>query len=327
VAILGESFKVLQKSLFKPLQYHFSGVIEIMQNSLNPPCYQTLPIELWQKIFGLLDITDAITISKASPRTFGALIEYENVIRYRNAINSYKRPDAFSLSIGSLPWLIGKVLLDSSRGFSGFISWIERKYQPVLQSSILNTNKVFEDLSSILALNDSGFLSTSSSLSDWTVNLVDKDLKLCSVSWILLYRASASGYRAIDFHKACDGMGKCVVIVKAENGGVAAAYNEDGFTSHSHSPNTNGFLVSIDKGRAEVHRRNENEIGIVNHSGFGPVFGNYPCDIAISNNCHQNEGSFSNLYTSYGDGANEAKLFGQETFRVCDYEVYKIVVE
>jgi hypothetical protein len=36
-----------------------------------------------------------------------------------------------------------------------------------------------------------------------------EDDRVSSASWILLYRASLSGYRAADFHRACDGMGKC----------------------------------------------------------------------------------------------------------------------
>jgi hypothetical protein len=69
-----------------------------------------------------------------------------------------------------------------------------------------------------------------------------RDGSVSSVSWILLYRGSLSGYEAVDFHHACDGMGKCVVVVKAESGSTTAAYNEDGFTSvYSRLPNLNEF--------------------------------------------------------------------------------------
>jgi hypothetical protein len=40
----------------------------------------------------------------------------------------------------------------------------------------------------------------------------------CSFSWIL---DSVSGYRVADFHRAFDGMEKCIVVVKAENGRIA----------------------------------------------------------------------------------------------------------
>jgi hypothetical protein len=57
--------------------------------------------------------------------------------------------------------------------------------------------------------------------------------------------------------------------------------------------------------------------------------GGYPPDLSISNNYHQNEYSCSRLGGSYGrgPGVNQYALFGQERFRVIDYEVFKIVIE
>jgi hypothetical protein len=131
-------------------------------------------------------------------------------------------------------------------------------------------------------------------------------------------------------------MGKCVVVVKAENGRIAAAYNEDGFTSveFDRSPNLNGFIVSVadDGGCGKIYHRNDHETGVVNHSLFGPAFGSEILALAnlyISNNCPQNEFSYSSLGCSYGrgPGLNQYALFGQKRFRVLDYEVFKIVIE
>lgn len=78
------------------------------------------------------------------------------------------------------------------------------------------------------------------------MSLNAKDEKLCSVSWMLVYRASLYGFGAREFHQACDGLGKFVVVVKAENGRIAAAYNGDGFNNvNARNPNRNGFIVSI----------------------------------------------------------------------------------
>jgi hypothetical protein len=174
-------------------------------------------------------------------------------------------------------------------------------------------------------LKDRGFVSVSSRVNDWTVKMKAEDGSVSSVSWILLYRASLSDYRAADFHQACDGMGKCVVVVKAENGRIAAVYNEDGFTSvaYSHSPNLNVFIVSVDEGGGvgEIFYRNDQENGVWNYPGSGPWFGSgYPGDLVISNNCHQNEYSRSILGGSYGrgPGLNQYALFGQKSFRVVD---------
>jgi hypothetical protein len=46
-----------------------------------------LPLYLWYDVFGLLGIDDATAISKASPRLFGAFIESNQRIRFRNALN------------------------------------------------------------------------------------------------------------------------------------------------------------------------------------------------------------------------------------------------
>jgi hypothetical protein len=82
-------------------------------------------------------------------------------------------------------------------------------------------------------------------------------------------------------------MGKCVFAVKAENGRITAAYNEDGFTSDddSHTPNLNGFISCV----KEIFIRNDQEVGIFNDSERGPDSGSETEPVLqISNNCNQN---------------------------------------
>jgi hypothetical protein len=292
----------------------------------------SLPPDLWYEVFALLDIDEAIAVSKASPRLFGAFIKSKQGIRFRNAINSYMRSTAVDLPVGPLSSFVCSVLRDSSMEFSSLISWLAIRFRPVLSSSIVLNIKFFKDLSSTIAFKDRGFVSVSSIANDWTVEMKNEDGSVSSIFWILLYRASVSGYRAADFHQACDGMGKCVVVVKAENGRISVAYNNDGFTSvDGHSPNYNGFIVSVtdDGGCGEIFHRNYRRVGIWNHPSFGPWFGAYPYDLFISDNCHQNKYSYSRLGASYGRGPelNQSALFMQERFRVVDYEVFKIVIE
>jgi hypothetical protein len=292
--------------------------------------FSLLPTDIQHDIFLLLDIDEAIAISKANPRLFGAFIESKQGIRFRNAINSYMRSNAVDLPVGHLSSFICSVSHNSCLEFSSLYSWLAHRFHPVLSSSIVVDNELFKDLSSTIALKDRGFVNVSSSVTDWTVEMKAEDGSVSSVSWILLYRASLSGYRAADFHQACDGVGKCVVVVKAENGRIAAVYNEDGFTyGEGWSPNRNGFIVSVDEdgGRGEIFHRNVNFVGVENHSSYGPWFGIGP-DLYISDNCHQNDYSCSRLGGSYGrgPGLNQYALFGQERFRVVDYEVFKIVI-
>jgi hypothetical protein len=319
--------------------------IVIIHKELNPqlppdPIHPTkmlissLPPDLWYEVFGLLDIDEAIAVSKASPRVFGAFILSKQGIRFRNAINSYMRSDTVDLPVGPLSSFVCSISRNSSLEFSSLISWLAIRFRPVLSSSIVVNSKLFADLSSTIASKDRGFVSVSSRVNDWTVEMKSKDGSVSSVSWILLYRASLSGYRDADFHQACDGMGKCVVFVKAENRRIAAAYNEDGFTSlsGSMSPNLNGFIVSVtdDGGCGEIFNRNDHGRGVWNYPEGGPDFGDeYSNDLLISDNCHQNEYSMSSLGGAYGrgPGLNQYALFGQEEFRVVDYEVLKIVIE
>jgi hypothetical protein len=291
----------------------------------------SLPFDLWYEVFGLLDIDEAIAVSKAIPRLFGAFIKSKQGIRFRNAINSYMRSGAVDLPVGTISSFVCSVSRNSSLEYSALLSWLAIRFRPVLSSSIVVNRQLFKDLSSTIVLKDRGFVSVSSSVTDWTFEMKAEDGSDSSVSWILLYRASVSGYRAADFHQACDGMGKCVVVVKAENGIIATAYNEDGFPSVSRStPNLNGFIATVTEngGCGDIFHRNDRGSGIWNNPAYGPVYGGR-CDLYISHNCHQNERSMSRLGTSYGNGPDIDRyaLFGQEYFRVVDYELFKIVIE
>jgi hypothetical protein len=212
------------------------------QMKINP-----LPLDIWYEIIVLLDIKEAIALSKALPQFFGAFVESEKAIRFHNAINSYMHSTMVDLPVGSLTSCIRFVLRDSPFEFSRLISWLGRRLSPILSSNIGVNSKLFEDISSIIASKDRGFVCDSSSLSSWSVEMTGEDDTTCTISWILLYRASLSGYRASDFHQACDGMGKCVVKTE-ENGKIAAAYNEDGFSSiEGFTPNLMGFIASVDE--------------------------------------------------------------------------------
>jgi hypothetical protein len=275
--------------------------------------FESLPLDVWYEIFALLDIKDAIAVSKANPRTFGAYIKDQQVIRFKNTINS--APSSL------------RVLGGMAAGYSSFRSWLQRN---LFKSCIVPPSKLFPPLSSIIASKDRGFesISVSSFLSDWDVILKAEDDSVCCISWTLLYRGSLFGFDVVDFYRACGGMESCVVVVRAEIGRIAAAYNEDGFYSdESYTPNRNGFIMSIKEDGSCGPRfdRNEDYHGIYNHPLTGPVF---HIDLGISGNCHENEISISKLGRSYGGGdVNEYALFEQEYFRVRDYEVFKIEIE
>jgi hypothetical protein len=285
----------------------------MINQSYTKTVFKSLPLDLWFDILGMLNILDAISVSKADPRTFGAFIEDKQVIRFNNAFNTTPSP------------LFHRVLNESAVGYSSFSYWLERR---LLKTCLVSPNKLFRDMSSSIVLKERDIIATTSSLSDWDVSLNSRDGSSCVVSWKLLFKSTLFGFDADDFHQACDGMGKFVVVVRAENGRIAAAYNGDGFFSDIIvSSNLNGFIVSIegDGSVGALFNRNS-DVGIVNHPYAGPIF-NF--GLSISSNCHENEISSSVLGIAYGERpeANETTLFGQEHFRMSDYEVFKIVIE
>jgi hypothetical protein len=111
-----------------------------------------------------------------------------------------------------------------------------------------------------------------------------------------------------------DGVLCCVVVLRAENGRFAAAYNDDGFSSFGEATtNRNGFILSIkeDGSCGAQFDRNESRYGTFSNPNSGPDLYN---DLFIFSNCHENELSRSLLGRSYGSsevGADKSALFGQ----------------
>jgi hypothetical protein len=164
-----------------------------------------------------INIREACAISKALPRTFGAFIESKQEIRFNNAMSS--TPSS----------LFHRVLkLHSTRVYSNFQPWLRERLN---NTCIMPPQKPFAKISSIITLKELGFVTASSSLSEWSVELKSNHEEARFVSWKLVYRASLFGFKASKFHQACDGEGKYVIVVKSEDGRITVAYNEDGFSN------------------------------------------------------------------------------------------------
>jgi hypothetical protein len=150
---------------------------------------------------------------------------------------------------------------------SPFRLWFNQK---LLDTCIVPSDKLFADISSRIARKDRDFVTESTSLSGWDVTLRAKPslfgfLRKSNLGykWELVYRATLLGFGESAFHQACNGKGNYVVVVKAMNGRIAVAYNEDGFDHYSTAPNQNGFIVSIndDGSIGAQFDRSESEVG------------------------------------------------------------------
>jgi hypothetical protein len=117
-----------------------------------------LALDIWYEILSLLDIDEAIAFSKADPRFLGAFIKDKQGIRFRNAVNSSMRSNAADLPVGPLSSFVCSILRNPPLEFSSLISWLGRRFRPVLSSSIVLNPRLFMDLSSTIALKDRGFI-------------------------------------------------------------------------------------------------------------------------------------------------------------------------
>jgi hypothetical protein len=106
---------------------------------------------------------------------FGAFILSKQGVRFRNAINSNLRSTAVDFPVGPLSSFVCKASRGSSLELSSLSSWLAIRFHPVLSSSIAVNSKLFMDLSSTIAMKECGFVSVSSSVKDWAVEIKTED--------------------------------------------------------------------------------------------------------------------------------------------------------
>jgi hypothetical protein len=99
---------VLQNSLVLNPRKQINTLLSEPIHPTNMPI-QSLTLDIWYEILVLLDIKEAIALS--FPRFFGAYIESEQAIRFRNAINSYMRSGVVDLPVGPLASFVCSVML------------------------------------------------------------------------------------------------------------------------------------------------------------------------------------------------------------------------
>lgn len=168
--------------------------------------------------------------------------------------------------------------------------------------------------------------------------------------WHLLFRASEHAFSAAAFHAHCDGHGATYVLVTGSQGHLAGGFTDVPWSSGS--PKGIGKYVVSDKcflfalqsppapsngpspsscsspsqqqqcvlpARFNVKKPT---FAVVHHGSYGPVFG-AGADMFLSDGCHANEDSYSNMPHSYdGPGASSGVLFGDYNFTVLEYEVF-----
>jgi hypothetical protein len=114
-----------------------------------------------------------------------------------------------------------------------------------------------------------------------------------SIKWNRLYRASEHEFSASDFHRLCDNKGPTVVLVKAENGRMAAGYSSVSWkTRNTAEANPYGFLCAIDSNdfSLKLYKGAPGECIILQRRTYGPYF--YE-GFSISHSCNKDLSSHS----------------------------------
>ena len=155
-----------------------------------------------------------------------------------------------------------------------------------------------------------------------------------------IYQGSKNGFTSKDFHLLVDNKGATLTIIKSSKNEIFGGFNSFNWTNKKgngkYFKTEKSFLFSITKKK----KLNciENEKSIYYDKNTLCIFGKYnfpfskSWDLAILENCDQNEESYSNLGSSYEipEGmiyrSDESKCFlaGSFGFRVEEIEVYSI---
>jgi hypothetical protein len=139
-----------------------------------------------------------------------------------------------------------------------------------------------------------------------------------------LYRGSENGFSAAAFHRLCDNQGPTVVLIKANNGRVAAGYScvswKSGYTSDA---NPRGFLCSIDENNLtlQMFKGVPATCMVWLSANYGPIFTNGLC---IFDKCDKNLSSHSTLGGGFEGNGDQFALFGLKSLAVVEYEVFGI---
>ena len=166
-----------------------------------------------------------------------------------------------------------------------------------------------------------------------------------SCSWKMTFRASQHGFSADAFHRICDGLAPLYVLIMGQKGEICGGFTDVPWTVPSpgsqqqpaSSSNSNkgryiasdrAFLFSLvdSTGRMSPNRFDiaKKTFALCYHYECGPIFG-AGADLFISDQCHLNDDSYSNLPHSYdGEDASPDALMGDYNFSVVEYEVFSL---
>ena len=147
----------------------------------------------------------------------------------------------------------------------------------------------------------------------------------------LLYRASADGWTAAQFHAKCDDKGPTLTLIKSTGGHIFGGYADKPWSSqggyHSASPEAFLFALSCHSGLGPTKMPLTVPAKAMAHSSnHGPTFGSN-VDLHVANNANSNTESTIFIGGSYQCPAGQnAQTFitGSHTFQAAEVEVFAV---
>jgi hypothetical protein len=154
----------------------------------------------------------------------------------------------------------------------------------------------------------------------------------------LLYRGSADGFEAADFHRKCDGHGNTVTVIQTTAGNIFGGFTPCAWDSSSGSKpdeSQKSFLFSLNSPflrdpkvfPLKVERKHE---AIYCGAAYSAVFGwNNGCpDILVYNSCNSRSNYYHGFGTAYNNNTSlDGKTFldGGANWSVREIEVFEII--
>ena len=156
--------------------------------------------------------------------------------------------------------------------------------------------------------------------------------------WRLVYTGSIHGFNSDAFYSRCDGLSKCLVLVKTDADYIFGGYTEECWERCNNIVKTDpsSFLISFATDDVQcmkiINKRTGNDLFC--NSNSGPIFGfnqrNNQHDLFIANNANLNEKSYCKVAYSYfvPYTANKKSFFetqflaGSYYFKLYEIEIF-----
>ena len=146
-------------------------------------------------------------------------------------------------------------------------------------------------------------------------------------NWKLVYRASQDGFGARDFHKACDGKGENLGVIKSLNGSYLFGWwTPLSWSSHSSGEfvgdaSTFIFTLTNPAGVPAKYTNKDSSRAIFNYIGDGPTLGYSDIAVPDKSNVTDAETSFPRSYEDT-TGRGDKTFTGNRNFIVSELEVF-----